>query len=159
MTLNEAIKHCADIASDRQTGCNCAAQHIQLMEWLKELKTLRRKQLLNGEGETEKLLVELGDVYDDIQSALQCCSQNDEYSKDMRDGIALIGKSLLKIFDARGYRKIPCSPGDKFDPHYHEALYATEKAGRPPHEIYEIARTGWTLDGKVVVPVGVFVTR
>ena len=38
MTLDEAIKHC----EDKSAGCSeCANEHRQLAEWLKELKLLR----------------------------------------------------------------------------------------------------------------------
>lgn len=41
MTLEEAIKHC----EEKGRGCTeCAAEHRQLSNWLKELKNLRRKQ-------------------------------------------------------------------------------------------------------------------
>lgn len=39
MTLDEAIKHC----EDKSAGCSeCADEHRQLAEWLKELKSLRQ---------------------------------------------------------------------------------------------------------------------
>ena len=40
MTINEAIEHCKDVAlhSDNK---ECAYDHVQLMDWLKELKCLR----------------------------------------------------------------------------------------------------------------------
>lgn len=39
MTLDEAIAHCEEVASD-VAGCanDCAQEHGQLAEWLKELK-------------------------------------------------------------------------------------------------------------------------
>lgn len=39
MTLEEAIRHCEDVANDR-CGCaeDCVAEHKQLAEWLKELQ-------------------------------------------------------------------------------------------------------------------------
>lgn len=42
MTLNEAILHCEEVANDK-TGCaeDCANEHRQLAEWLKELKERR----------------------------------------------------------------------------------------------------------------------
>ena len=45
MTLDEAIKHCEDVAEDR-CGCaeDCVEEHRQLAEWLKELKALRAEQ-------------------------------------------------------------------------------------------------------------------
>lgn len=42
MTLEEAIKHCEEVAN----SCNnkdCALDHKQLAEWLKELKSLKSK--------------------------------------------------------------------------------------------------------------------
>ena len=39
MTLEEAIRHCEDVANDR-CGCaeDCVSEHRQLAEWLKELQ-------------------------------------------------------------------------------------------------------------------------
>jgi len=45
MTLEEAIKHCEEVA-DNNT-CECAMEHRQLAEWLKELKAIR--DIVNSE--------------------------------------------------------------------------------------------------------------
>ena len=49
MTIEEAIKHCNNIASSQ---CNeCGEEHKQLSQWLKELKCLRKvvdKKYLEG---------------------------------------------------------------------------------------------------------------
>jgi hypothetical protein len=45
MTLDEAIKHCEEVISE-QKSCNmmdCANEHIQLRDWLLELKEYREK--------------------------------------------------------------------------------------------------------------------
>lgn len=42
MTLDEAIEHCEEVAEE--TECkNCAKEHRQLANWLKELKQLRKQ--------------------------------------------------------------------------------------------------------------------
>ena len=49
MTINEAIKHCEDVASSQRN--ECGEEHKQLSEWLKELKCLRKvvdKKYLEG---------------------------------------------------------------------------------------------------------------
>lgn len=44
MTIEEAIKHCEDVAlSCKDNNSSCALEHIQLAEWLKELKYYRNK--------------------------------------------------------------------------------------------------------------------
>ena len=44
MTLEEAIKHCEEIAKEcelRERTTVCAEEHYQLAEWLKELKVIK----------------------------------------------------------------------------------------------------------------------
>jgi molecular chaperone GrpE len=172
MTIDEAIEHCKDVACDCRAGEGCAAQHNQLASWLTELKELRTKyqyamadiQNIRKRFERERmdvinqankeLLEGIIDIYDDILSALSCCPDG-----DIKDGVLLIKKNLEKILDSEGCIKIECKVGDKFDCRYHEALYACEKEGLEPHTIYEITRTGWTLNGKLLRPTGVFVSR
>lgn len=43
MKLEEAIKHCEEVAlSCDKDNKECAIEHIQLMQWLKELRVLRQ---------------------------------------------------------------------------------------------------------------------
>lgn len=42
MTLDEAIKHCLEIAKS-DVCANCKNEHLQLAEWLLELKGRRKK--------------------------------------------------------------------------------------------------------------------
>lgn len=47
MTIDEAIKHCMDIAETQEmcsNGKKCAKEHRQLAEWLKELKALKEQE-------------------------------------------------------------------------------------------------------------------
>lgn len=47
MTLEEAIKHCEKVAeqlSSEECCDECAADHWQLAEWLKELKAYKEKE-------------------------------------------------------------------------------------------------------------------
>ena len=44
MTLDEAIKHAEEVANDMELCCKeCAEEHRQLAEWLKELKQYREQ--------------------------------------------------------------------------------------------------------------------
>lgn len=53
MDLDEAIKHCEEVADSHDSikqikavtleECRCASEHHQLAEWLKELKSLKEK--------------------------------------------------------------------------------------------------------------------
>lgn len=54
MTLEEAILHCEEVAKDNfnrrddKKCIKCGYEHMQLAEWLKELKTLRSRKAHNG---------------------------------------------------------------------------------------------------------------
>lgn len=40
MTIDEAIRHCEEVAEQNEKDCiECAKEHRQLAEWLEELKT------------------------------------------------------------------------------------------------------------------------
>jgi len=48
MTLDDAIRHAEQVAQERHEelpDCSCATHHLQLAEWLKELKRLREDKL------------------------------------------------------------------------------------------------------------------
>lgn len=65
MTLDEAIKHCEEKACGNS---ECAKDHKQLSEWLKELKALKQEnkeipKLTEGIGMTR-----LGFTYEQIQA-------------------------------------------------------------------------------------------
>jgi hypothetical protein len=48
MTLEEAIKHCLEVA--KETDCKeCSEEHKQLAKWLEELKQYKKMKFLNAE--------------------------------------------------------------------------------------------------------------
>lgn len=76
MTLDEAIKHCEDVAakcfvnrSARNHSGKCANEHRQLAEWLRELKACKEQQLcsdaISREAALETILTKLPDFCDD----------------------------------------------------------------------------------------------
>ena len=42
MTLDDAIKHCQQVANE--SNCECAKEHKQLAQWLQELKKFKKMQ-------------------------------------------------------------------------------------------------------------------
>jgi hypothetical protein len=45
MNLDEAIRHCLETASTNETCKECREEHMQLAEWLTELKVRRAIQM------------------------------------------------------------------------------------------------------------------
>lgn len=98
MTLDEAIRHClkqarklqdkADrVGDDESRQCmECAADHIQLAEWLRELKETKR--LLKAAVEDINYYVDCYEAHCD-----ECCCDHDNHChwKHEAEALALIG--------------------------------------------------------------------
>jgi len=81
MTIDEAIKHCEEVAEENEKNAKsinniykkscleCASEHRQLAEWLKELKALRRNVIdMCNDCDTCKY----ADVYPDYSPCVNC---------------------------------------------------------------------------------------
>lgn len=63
MSLDEAIQHCTDVLPIAETA-QCAKEHIQLREWLLELKQYRERNMSKeGWKMTQFRYIPEGDCY------------------------------------------------------------------------------------------------
>jgi DNA repair exonuclease SbcCD ATPase subunit len=99
MTLDEAIKHCEEVAESCERGnpkkrskSKCASEHRQLAEWLTELKDLREenKALMQ---ECDRLIKEKGELLSKVSGGdvLRIC-QLEEQLKDWKEEYANLNK-------------------------------------------------------------------
>ncbi|MCL5788672.1 MAG: nucleotide exchange factor GrpE [Candidatus Marsarchaeota archaeon] len=73
------------------------------------------------------------------------------------EGLELILKKIEEIMKAEGLSKIE-SVGQKFDPYYHEAASMVE-SDLPEGTVVEEIRSGYTLNGRVIRPSVVKVSK
>lgn len=67
--------------------------------------------------------------------------------KALFDGVEMTQVELLKTLKKHGVE--PINPvGEKFDPHFHEALYMAPVPGKEPGTVLEVQQVGYTLKGK-----------
>lgn len=107
-------------------------QEEQMKEWQK---------LIN-----EKLIMDLMPILDSLEQGSQI------------EGIRLIKEQLQQILKNYGLDKIK-SVGEKFDPQIHEAIESTESTDREEGVILEELQAGYTLNGKLIKPAKVKVTK
>ena len=173
MTLEEAIAHCEDVVKKSTTKCACSKEHEQLRNWLIELKDIREKykyavadiQNLKKRFEREKMdyihqanreiIEDFVNVHDNIILALKSCESDDK----MYEGINLVRKEIEKILDAEGAEMIPCEVGEQFDPNVHQAVFSEEKDDMDSGLVTKVWNIGWTLNGRLLRPVNVSVSR
>jgi len=106
----------------------------------------------------EKLIRELIPVLDSFDLARQSIltnASNKETEKYLK-GIYLIQGQLEELLEGEGV-KIIGKVGERFDPAFHEAV--KEIKGSPPGIIKEVIGKGYLLNGKVIRPARVTVTK
>ena len=66
MTIEEAIKHCEEVADSK---CDvCGAEHRQLAEWLKELKERRNGGSKNSDAREDFMFIVYNELSDDADN-------------------------------------------------------------------------------------------
>jgi molecular chaperone GrpE len=74
--------------------------------------------------------------------------------KNLMEGIEAIERTLMKIFEKHGIRKI--EPIDvMFDPNFHEVIFEAPMPGKEPGTIIQVAEPGYVLNDRLLRPARV----
>ena len=103
----------------------------------------------------EKFLPVLDGIYLSEKSAEKINVPDD--AKAWFDGVKNIAGSIEDIFEDIGVGYINAEKGERFDPNKHEAM-ATVKEGEEG-TIYDILQPGFEMDGEIIRPVRVVVSK
>lgn len=72
-------------------------------------------------------------------------------------GVEMTEKELLAAFDRNGLKRAMPQPGDKFDPHVHQAMSEEPGEGVPAGSVLRTMQAGFTLFGRTLRPAVVVV--
>ena len=82
----------------------------------------------------------------------------DSVVKNFVIGVQMTEKELQSAFERNGLKKIAPKPGDKFDPHQHQAMAEQPAEGDvPPGAVLQLMQPGYELLGRLVRPATVVV--
>ena len=106
----------------------------------------------------ERFCSELLPVVDNLERALESASGDDEQLRPIAEGVELTLKSFL---NALGKFNIePVDPaGEPFDPQYHQAMSSVENPDVEPNTVVAVMQKGYTLNGRLVRPAMVMVSK
>ena len=76
----------------------------------------------------------------------------------VESGVEMVRNQMEEVLKKRGLQKIQVSLGNLFDPHVHESVGEIE-AEYPPGSVGEIVEQGYILQGRVVRPARVRITK
>jgi molecular chaperone GrpE len=95
-------------------------------------------------------------VKDSLESALSVESDSLEH---LRSGVELTLKLLGQAFDKHRLTEINPAPGEKFDPHRHQAMCAVESDTHAPNTVMNVMQKGYALNDRVLRPALVTVVK
>ena len=120
-------------------------------------KRMLREQTARIATATGELVERLLPVLDAFELAISAAEQSRDFDK-MLKGVEMVYGELRDVLRAEGLRPIEAQ-GKEFDPERHEAIVAVEQEGVEPNTVVEVVRTGYELNGKVLRPAMVKVTK
>lgn len=94
---------------------------------------------------------------DDLGRVLSESAKEHSYDT-LQAGVRILEENLWKVLAKAGVKKINAQ-GKPFNPEYHEAMAAIPSADVPPNTVLEVYDNGYKLDGFVLKPARVVVSR
>ncbi len=94
-------------------------------------------------------------VKDSLEAAL--ATQNVTI-ENMRSGVEITLRQLTSVFDKFSVKEVSPVPGEKFDPHRHQAMSVME-SDLPPNSVVQVFQKGYLLHDRVLRPAMVAVAK
>ena len=99
---------------------------------------------------TERLIIELLEVVDELELALKT-AQSADSAQSLIEGVQMTLKKLKKVLAQEGVTYIACE-GKVFDPSRHNAIATTERDDVDQCVVAEEVRKGYIMKDKVIRP-------
>ena len=101
-----------------------------------------------------KFAKDLMGVADSLARALDHAPKDaeDALTRNLAIGLEMTQKDLIGAFERNGMKPIAPAPGDKFDPHFHQAMMEQTSDQFAPGTIVQVLQTGYDLFGRIVRP-------
>ena len=106
----------------------------------------------------ERFVGELLPVVDNLERALEAASGDEEVVKPIAEGVQLTLKSFLDVMEKQNIVQVD-PQGEPFDPNLHQAMSMVENKDVEPNTVIAVMQKGYTLNGRLVRPAMVMVSK
>jgi molecular chaperone GrpE len=106
----------------------------------------------------ERFCSELLPVVDNLERALEAAPADNEAVKPIAEGVELTLKSFLDALGKFNIEQLH-PEGEPFDPQVHQAMSMVENPDVEPNTVIAVMQKGYTLNGRLVRPAMVMVSR
>ena len=160
---NEAVDLAAELEKARGES---AALKDQLLRALAEVENTRRRSQRDREDfaryAASPLAKEILPVADNLARALAAVPAealaNDEALKNLVDGIAATERQLQAALERHNITRID-PMGEKFDSHWHQAMFEVPDSGQPGGTVVQVLQPGYRLHDRLLRPALVGVAK
>jgi molecular chaperone GrpE len=162
----EAESIAADAAVDQieQLKAEAAGLREQVLRYAADMENTRRRVEREANDARayaiQKFAKDLLQVADYLAMATNHAPADhaDSVVKNFVVGVQMTEKELQSVFERNGLKKVAPKPGDKFDPHQHQAVSEQPSDGAvPPGAVLQLMQPGYELLGRLVRPATVVV--
>src|SRR5690554_3333296 len=135
-----------------------ARYHEELLRARAEVENVRRRAQEDvakaRKFGTESFAESLIPVRDSLEAAL---ALTDQTADAWKEGVEATLRQLNGAFERNQMREVAPAPGDKFDPHFHQAI-SSVPSEQPSGTIVQVLQKGYTLSDRVLRPALVMVS-
>ena len=78
--------------------------------------------------------------------------------KNLVAGVEMTRRELLNVFERHGIKRVD-PMGEKFDPHFHQAVYEVPTNEQPPGTVVQVLQAGFKIGDRVLRPAMVGVAK
>lgn len=135
-----------------------ARYHEELLRARAEVENVRRRAQEDvakaRKFGTESFAESLIPVRDSLEAAL---AQPDQTAEAWKEGVEATLRQLNGAFERNQLREVAPVPGDKFDPHFHQAI-SSVPSEQPSGTVVQVLQKGYTIAERVLRPALVMVS-
>ena len=106
----------------------------------------------------DRFVGDLLPVVDNLERALKAIDRDDESMQAVTEGIELTLKSFVDVLRSHNVEQV-APEGEPFDPERHQAMTMVPDPDRPPNTVIEVFQKGYLLNGRLVRPAMVVVSK
>jgi len=102
-------------------------------------------------------------VSDNLRRALDAVPEEaktggDPGFKALFEGVDITERSMLATLERHGVKKL-APEGEKFDPHFHQAMFEVPNADIPNNTVIQVVQDGYVIGDRVLRPAMVGVSK
>ncbi|WP_332059889.1 nucleotide exchange factor GrpE [Bartonella sp. CB74] len=101
-------------------------------------------------------------VSDNLNRALEAipegARENDAGLKALAEGVEMTERAMMAALERHGVKKIH-PEGQKFDPHFHQAMFEIPNSDVPDNTVQQVVQAGYIIGERVLRPAIVGVTK